>query len=666
MGALRSLGRFVAGCSRLLTQEWSGVSCSIRSSLCSLDGSSAIRSPLSLFADSSETISSSTCGTAGMPGPRVSFLRTLGTYINNRREGADGKLHMRVRSEAGGSLTSAEYKDWLARSPDNQRDYLAALPVADQWQSLERLEASGLRPSIRLWEKALHNLQRYSSTSLEGLCRRVGELWERGYSPDVVMYTDLLFACRKECQLLRAFELYGEMTARSVVADEIFFRTLARVLASFYNRRAKGEYTVTSSEKLIHVEAFLEAMSTSKVIMNLEIAYLLLTVIRNTCNERSLRVQSSGIALANHILDSFHSEGIKVSDRICATVIDCYAMHREGDMNRALVILREMESFGDEVGAQTYATVIKGYARRQEFDQVDFYLRLMDTKKLGLFGSAVAMVVEAYLAQGCFTEAENCFREAEVKGQVTQVAVLAHIRTLTFQRKLQEILEVTKKHVGRFNWTATGRPAALVPILLEALAHCPTEEGREVICQALEVCPSIQASMCARLLRDSSVPSWDAFYQMADAFKSWQGSTTELVIQSLSDCFWGLGMRNHSVKRLAWAKDNELFSRVFRRGMSGAGPGSPATLDLHSLSINTAKAVVLVTLKDISEKAGGGESPCGLRLITGQRTTGSMYVEVPRMLQEYGFCLSLVFPLPHEGGFKVSRTAMSRWLKSLT
>jgi hypothetical protein len=69
---------------------------------------------------------------------------------------------------------------WLSLTPQQQFAHLAACPAVKMVPFLESLEASGLRPEMRLWNQALRDVAQSIRVNLELLENIVEKIWRKG------------------------------------------------------------------------------------------------------------------------------------------------------------------------------------------------------------------------------------------------------------------------------------------------------------------------------------------------------------------------------------------------------------------------------------------------------------------------------------------------------
>lgn len=671
MGALRFVGRLAAAGSQLTTWLTRG-SCSSSSGVC---GSVLPR--------------------AGTPGVFSSGLASVGAAAPAVREGVHGTSpagcewgHIEglgapvwpqgvssARSFGGGmqdkrlqgtpALPAEEVKRWLALTPKKRMEKLWTLPSKEQWEFLERLELSGVRPDISLWTSAMYR-DPQSRGELEVLAARVEGLWERGYSPDARMYCRLFLACRKQCGLSEGFGFFNDMLARSVRPTRDSVMALAVLL--------KDAYVGTSSTTLIspfykatkYVQTLLKCMREWALPIDLPIARALMRVLGGASKWASY---DEAIVLVEEIRAAVREQGLQADDELCAAIILCY-VSRKADMGTASAVFQSMRSSGETVGPKTYAELIRAYRLREQVNQMTRYVQLAEAEGI-VFGRAnLAINVDAYSIQGRYKEAEQLFKEAEKGERVDVYSVAAYLRTLSIEGRFKDIVTVTKKHFMLFNRSDSGRgddPSRvhLVSTLLATLADCPVpnKEALEFICEALDICKSSLADSCSNLLRNSADSSWEAFVSNLSNLNATDPIQAHDLIQQIVDCLWAYGRRGDSVKVVErFVEERNMFHRVM------AERTHTLVLDLHGLVLNMGLVMVLLALKRIIKVHKDWRSlPKGLLVITGHgQASKSMRLGVERLLHEYRLLGLKVKPVPGEGGFLIGGSKLTQWVRFVT
>lgn len=544
--------------------------------------------------------------------------------------------------------------------------HLRSFPVDRRWRFLQRMEASGQRPHIKLWTAALHDIG--SSMKVETLVAHVEGLWENGYSPDAVTYIPLLEACRRDFRVSEALNIYQQMIGRSVQPINGVFAVLAKVLKDCYAGAQSTNFVTPRSKGTLHVQVILQGMHNSGVPMDLSIASILLIVLSKVC---SFANPAETIRLAREIQVAIRKQGLVPTDPICAAVLSCHTATKKGDMSAALAAFEEMKTLGEEVGYRTYASLIKTYSYRGDFAQaLDFFNQAV-SKGIRFEGRSLGLILTTTAAAGRYEEAEGLFRKFEGGNQLDSFIVAAHIKNCSSQKKLQVILSLCERYHTLFLLDARrGEPHQLhlIPLLLETLSEHPTKVGIDTFCQALGLCGSSLANTCTKLLRNPCSEAWDAFFKVFFDYQATDPVSALELIQHLCDCFWALGRREDSVRLLIMVKeDTNLLQAVTKEG------DKIIWLDLHCLMINVGLAMVLLTLREIvarSTKQHYAPVSKGLVVITGkghrQQLSGGLRMAVQKLLLEYGFPSTKLKPRQGKGAFLIDEITLAHWLATLT
>jgi hypothetical protein len=299
---------------------------------------------------------------------------------------------------------SQEAETWLALTPQQRFARLSACPAAKMVPFLEGLEASGLRPEMRLWNQALHDVAQSRRISLELLENIVEKLWRKGYHPDAGSYESFLHNCRKGYLFSRALEIYKGMTARSVRPNEQTFSVLAQSLSWLFVGTDKVLMEKDPLRKQVdNVGTILEEMRLCNVNTTM-VADLLTRVLRKPCN--SVRLHARAMALVEEVQTRVRHQGLKADDGLCSRTIDCYTF-AGGNMSKALAACEDMKRRGEGVGPQTYAALIRGCLVRKEFEQVQHLMKRADQEGIVFQGSNLALLIGACNEQSCYIEAEQ-------------------------------------------------------------------------------------------------------------------------------------------------------------------------------------------------------------------------------------------------------------------
>jgi hypothetical protein len=245
---------------------------------------------------------------------------------------------------------------WLALTPTQRFARLAASTAARMFPFLESLEASGVRPEMRLRNQALLHVAQSRKANLAFLEDIVEKLWRKGYRPDASTHGTLLYECRKEHHFYRALEIYKGMTARSVRPNVQTFSELAQALSLTF---VDTDHVLMEKDPLRtqvdNVVIILEKMCLWNVTMTTIVDDLLTRVLRKPC--KSVRLHAIAVALVEELHTIVSHQGLKADDGLCARIIDCYTFAGE-NMNKALAACEDMRRRGEGVGPQTYAALI--------------------------------------------------------------------------------------------------------------------------------------------------------------------------------------------------------------------------------------------------------------------------------------------------------------------
>lgn len=342
-GALRFLGRVAAAGSQLVSQRFSGVvkARGIGELFCLSQGKSLLPkfscswlSSSRIASESSSKAASAKESCTSFPLEHVQDLKHSGIRFPSYGVRFQRTFHSSNASGDGSApepLTLAEVGSWLRLGAEQQVLELKSLPIEQRWQFLERLEASGRRPTIVHWTTALHD--EAGSLSVEVLRDRVEDLWKKGYQPSAVTYGVLLHACRQQFRLEDALRIYKDMLGHSIQPLQATFLSLSILLKESYTSHRSARIFVPHGQGMQYLRFLLAQLSTWGIPIDEPIACNLMMALGELCKEASLHAE--GVKLARETLEAVRNQGLQASDTLCSSIIICYTT-RLADMSIAL------------------------------------------------------------------------------------------------------------------------------------------------------------------------------------------------------------------------------------------------------------------------------------------------------------------------------------------